>query len=155
MKKSGKVSNFGVSNFSFIQFETLNKYVEEKLVTNQVEISPYCLEHFDNGNIDFFLKERINPMAWSPLGAGKILAPKNEKGEKLLQVIREIGQELNVNNLDQVIFNWLLKHPSSIIPILGTGNIQHIKSAINAADFDMTLEQWYRIYCAGLGKNLP
>ena len=155
LKKSGKVSNFGVSNFNFIQFETLNKYVEEKLVTNQVEISPYCLEHFDNGNIDFFLKEKINPMAWSPLGAGKILAPKDEKGERLLQAIREIAQELNVNNLDQIIFNWLLKHPSSIIPVLGTGNIQHIKSAIKAADFEMTLEQWYRIYCSGLGKNLP
>ena len=36
------------------QFEMLSTYVEEPLVTNQGEISPYCLEHFENGSIDFF-----------------------------------------------------------------------------------------------------
>jgi len=155
LKLSGKVSNFGVSNFNIIQFEMLNKYVDEKLVTNQVEISPYCLEHFENGNMDFFLKESIPPMAWSPMAGGKILTPKDEKGEKLYLVIKEIAEELNVNNLDQIVFNWLLKHPASIVPVLGTGKIQHVKSALNALDFEMSLEQWYRIYIAGLGKKLP
>jgi len=155
LKQSGKVSNFGVSNFNIIQFEMLNKYVNEKLVTNQVEISPYCLEHFENGNIDFFLKENIAPMAWSPLGGGKILTPKDEKGEKLYQVITKIAEELNLNNLDQIVFNWLLKHPATIVPVLGSGKIQHIKSTLKAVDFEMSLEQWYQIYIAGFGKKLP
>jgi predicted oxidoreductase len=155
LKKSGKVSNFGVSNFKIIQFEMLSKYMDEKLVTNQVEISPYCLEHFENGNMDYFLKENISPMAWSPLASGKILTPKDEKGEKIYQVITEIAEELNVNNVDQIVFNWLIKHPATIVPVLGTGKIEHVKSALKAVDFELNLEQWYQIYIAGLGKKLP
>jgi predicted oxidoreductase len=155
LKKSGKVSNFGVSNFKIIQFEMLNKYLDEKLITNQVEISPYSLEHFENGNMDYFLKENFSPMAWSPLASGKILTPKDEKGEKIYQVISEIAEELNVNSIDQIVFNWLLKHPATIVPVLGTGKIQHVKSALNSVDFEMSLEQWYQIYIAGLGKKLP
>lgn len=155
LKQSGKVSNFGVSNFKIIQFEMLNMYLDEKLVTNQVEISPYCLEHFENGNMDFFLKENIAPMAWSPMAAGKILSPKDEKGEKLKSVISEVASELNVNNVDQIVFNWLLKHPATIVPVLGTGKIEHVKSALKAIDFELNLEQWYQIYIAGLGKKLP
>jgi len=36
LKKEGKVLNFGVSNFTAQQFEMLNSYVDEPLVTNQV-----------------------------------------------------------------------------------------------------------------------
>ena len=57
----------------------LNSYVEEPLVTNQVEISPFCLEHFENGNMDYFSTKRIKPMAWSPLAGGNILNPTTPK----------------------------------------------------------------------------
>jgi predicted oxidoreductase len=53
LKNSGKVLHFGVSNFDPMQFEMLQAYTDEELLTNQVEISPYCLEHFENGNIDW------------------------------------------------------------------------------------------------------
>ena len=73
LKKSGKVLNFGVSNYTPMQFEMLQSFLTEKLVTNQIEFSPYCLEHFENGNIYFLQKEKIYPMAWSPLGGGRIV----------------------------------------------------------------------------------
>jgi len=79
LKSEGKVLHFGVSNFTPEQFEMLSSYVDQKLVTNQVEISPYCLENFENGNMNYFLKERIKPMAWSPLAGGKLLNPNNKK----------------------------------------------------------------------------
>ena len=57
LKQSGKVLFFGVSNFSALQQSMLAAYSDVPLVTNQVEISPYCLEHFDNGNMDYFLEK--------------------------------------------------------------------------------------------------
>jgi predicted oxidoreductase len=155
LRLSGKVLNFGVSNFNPVQFEMLNDFMDEQLVTNQVEISPYNLENFENGNIDFFLKENIKPMAWSPLGGGKIMHPDDEKGERIKKVISEIAEEVGTKNLNQILISWLLKHPSSIIPVLGSGKIQHIKSAVHAFHLDLSLEQWYRIYLAGLGRKLP
>jgi predicted oxidoreductase len=155
LKEQGKVLHFGVSNFNPMQFEMLNSYTDEKLVTNQVEISPYCLEHFDNGNIDYFLKENVKPLAWSPLAGGRLMNPHDEKGQKIYQVLSEVAQALNVNTLDKIIYSWLLKHPASIIPIAGTGKIERIKNAVEALNIDMSPEQWYKIYTASTGKDLP
>ncbi|MFK5855451.1 MAG: aldo/keto reductase [Bacteroidota bacterium] len=155
LKDSGKVLNFGVSNFNPQQYEMLNSHIDNKLVTNQVEISPLCLEHFENGNIDYFLTNSIAPMAWSSLGGGKLLNPKSEKELRLYNCLTEIASEKNINNIETIIYSWLLSHPASIIPIIGTGKIKRIEYAVNAMDIDMTLEQWYRIYKASTGVNLP
>jgi predicted oxidoreductase len=155
LKRNGKVLHFGVSNFNPIQFEMLNAYTDEKLVTNQVEISPYCLEHFENGNMDYFLKEGIKPMAWSPLAGGRLLNPHDEKGQRVFRALSEVAEELNVKIIDTVIYSWLLKHPASIIPIAGTGRIERLRHAVEATNIDMSLEQWYKIYIASTGTDLP
>ena len=155
LKQSGKVLHFGVSNFNPQQYEMLNSYLDAKLVTNQVEISPFCLEHFDNGNIDYFLEQRIKPMAWSPLAGGEILMPKGEKGTRIFNSLTEVADELSVDSIDKIIYCWLLKHPASIIPIVGTGKIERIKNAVEALNIDMSLEQWFKIYIASTGKEMP
>jgi len=155
LKSEGKVLNFGVSNFSPEQFELLNSFCDQPLATNQVEISPYCLEHFENGNIDFFLKKKIKPMAWSPLGGGQILNPVNEKGQRLLAELNSITKEIGATSVDQTIFAWLLKHPASILPVLGTSRIDRVKTALKSTKLEMNIEQWFRIYIASTGENLP
>ena len=154
LKRRAQVLNFGVSNFNSQQFDMLNSYTDEKLVTNQVEISPYCLEHFENGNLDFFLKERIKPMAWSPLAGGRLLNPQSEKGQKIYKVLLEIAEELELDQIDQVIYAWLLKHPVGIMPIVGTSKIERIKNAVDAISIEMSHEQWFRIYEA-TGAEMP
>jgi predicted oxidoreductase len=155
LKRDGKVLHFGVSNFTPGQYEMLNKFTGEKLVTNQVEISPYCLDHFENENLDFFLKEKIKPMAWSPLAGGKLLNPRDEKGARILRTLMEIAEELNVAPVDRIIYAWLLKHPATIIPVVGSGKIERIKHAVEALNLDMSLEQWYKIFIASKGKDMP
>lgn len=155
LKKEGKVLHFGVSNFTPRQFEMLNQYTEEPLVTNQVEISPVCLEHFENGNMDFFLKEKIMPMAWSPLAGGKMFHSTSEKAIRILRVLQEIAEELSVETIDEIIYAWLLVHPAMIIPVVGSGNPERIGYAVNALNISMSTEQWLRIYNASTGTELP
>ncbi|MCX6282465.1 MAG: aldo/keto reductase [Bacteroidetes bacterium] len=155
LKHDGKVRHFGVSNFTPAQFEMLSAYTEEKLVTNQVEISPYCLEHFENGNMDFFLKEKIRPMAWSPMAGGKLFNPHDDKGLRISKALYNVAEELQVGAIDTAVYAWLLKHPATILPVVGSGKIEHIKHAIDALSVDMSLEQWYKIYIASIGQDLP
>lgn len=152
LQQKGKVLNFGVSNFNPIQFEMLQEYLDMKLVTNQIEISPYYLEHFENGNIDFLLKNRTTPMSWSPLAGGNIFNPKNDR---LLSCLSDISNEHYGSSIDQIIYAWILKHPANIIPVIGTGKLERIKTAIDSFNIELTLEQWYRIYNASTGNELP
>ncbi len=155
LKQSGKVLHFGVSNFNPQQYEMLNSYLNDDLVTNQVEISPFCLENFDNGNMDFFLKKRLKPLAWSPLAGGKIISPEGEKEQRIFNSLTEVANELDVDSIDKIIYSWLLKHPAHIIPIIGSGKISRIKNAVEALNIDMSIEQWLNIYIASVGKQLP
>lgn len=154
LKSSGKVLNFGVSNFSPAQFDTLQSYLDMPLATNQVEISVSCLEHFENENTEYFLKHKIKPMAWSPLAGGAIFNPKTEKDQRLTAVLKSIAAELNTD-IDQVMYAWLLKHPTGIMPIVGSQHIKRIKSAVDALEIELSLEQWYKIYIASKGEDLP
>jgi predicted oxidoreductase len=155
LQKAGKVLHFGVSNFTPRQFELLDAYTEQPLVTNQIEISPYRLEHFANENIDFLLKNKIPPMAWSPLAGGALMHPQDEKSQRLYNTLNEIAEETEAANIAQVIYSWLLQHPARIIPITGSGKISRIKDAVSALDLTMTTEQWYRIYTASTGEEVP
>ncbi len=155
LKEQGKVLNFGVSNFNPQQFSMLATYLDEPLVTNQVEVSPYCLEHFENGNIDYFLTEKIKPMAWSPLAGGNILNPTTEKGQRLLNTLTEVANELSIPNIDTLIYSWLLNHPANIIPVIGTSKIERIKNAVAAIKIKLSSDLWQKIYISSIGKELP
>jgi len=155
LKKSGKVLHFGVSNFTPQQFETLAAYTDEKLVTNQVEVSPLCLEHFDNGNMDYFLQKNIKPMAWSPLAGGQLLNPSTEKEQRVFNTLTNIANELHINSIDKLIYSWLLMHPTAIIPVVGSSKIERIKNAVDALNIEMSLEQWFQIYTASTGVGVP
>ena len=155
LQASGKVLNFGVSNFSIADFEMLNHYFDNKLVTNQIEISPYDLEHFENGNISFLAKEGIHPMAWSPLAGGKLIHPNDEESRRVHRRLSEMADRLQIESIDILIFAWLLRHPVGIVPVLGTGKIERVRQAVKAFEVNLSTEDWFRIYEAGLGHPVP
>lgn len=154
LKQSGKVLHFGVSNFLPAQFDLLQSVWDDKLVTNQIEISPIHIDAFENGNLDYLLQHKVPPMAWSPLGGGKLFNPGSEKEIRIHKCLQVIAGELSCS-IDTVIYAWLLKHPSSIIPIVGSGKIERMKVAVDALSVDMSLEQWFQIYIAAKGEELP
>ncbi|MDF1551320.1 MAG: aldo/keto reductase, partial [Bacteroidales bacterium] len=151
----GKVLNFGVSNFSPVQFEMLQSRFSQKLVTNQIEISPSHLEHLYNGNIEFLLKEKIHPMAWSPMGGGGIFNPSDQNSVRLKNKLESIANELGIGTIDKVIYAWILRHPARIIPVVGSGKLNRLKNAVEALKINLEIEQWYEILVASQGHPMP
>jgi predicted oxidoreductase len=155
LKQSGKVLHFGVSNFLPHQMDLLNSFLRDSLVTNQVEISPFCLDYFQNGTVEMMQKNQVSPMAWSPLAGGKLMNPQDEKGNRIFKSLQGVAHELNEDSIEKVVYTWLMKHPSKILPVVGTGKIERLKLAVEAQELEMSLEQWFKIYVAGLGDSLP
>ena len=154
LHQSGKVRYFGVSNFTPQQTTTLQSYLEQPLVTNQIEISVNCLEHFDNGNMDYLLEKRLHPMAWSPLAGGKLFSAANKDRMPLLEVIHALANQKETD-IATIMYAWLLKHPVGIMPIVGSGKIARIKDAVHAQSVQLTDQEWFKIYQATLGHEVP
>lgn len=155
LRQAGKVKHFGVSNFTPSQWTMLQAYLDFPLVTNQIECSVRHMQPLQDGTLDQCQAQRIAPMAWSPLGGGRIFAPTNEREAYLQQTLQKVGDELGQAALDQVAIAWLLKHPATLVPVLGTGRIERIRSAVAAARLAMTRQQWFRIWQASAGHEVP
>lgn len=155
LKDAGKVRHFGVSNFTTSQFDLLQSRLDFPLVTNQLEISVLHLNALFDGALDQCQQKRISPMAWSPIGGGRLFSGNSEKEMRVRNELHRIGEELGGAAPDQVALAWLLKHPSKIVPVLGTGNIERIKAAKESIDLKLSTDQWFGILTASTGQEVP
>lgn len=155
LKQNGDVLEFGVSNFTPSQLSLLQSRLDFELVTNQIEFSPYEMKALDDGTLDQCQLLDIKPMCWSPLAGGRLFAENDEKAIRLRHVLEQVGSEIGASSIDQVVYAWLLMHPSTPSVVLGTGNIKRIESAVAAKRLKLNREQWYRIWQGSTGHSVP
>ncbi|NCC73849.1 MAG: oxidoreductase [Sphingobacteriia bacterium] len=154
LKKDGKVLHFGVSNFLPHQFDLLRSRLDFQLVTNQVEVSVLATEAFFNGVLDQCQLQKICPMAWSPLGGGRLFHDDTPQMDRLRFEMNRIADETGCESLQNIALAWLLKHPSGIIPVLGTGNLSRILQAEKSLQIQLSTDQWFRILTASQGHEV-
>ena len=70
----GLIAAAGVSNFLPHDFQLLASRMKHPLVTNQIELSLAARAPWTDGQLAFLQQQRIRPMAWSPLGGGRLFA---------------------------------------------------------------------------------
>jgi predicted oxidoreductase len=144
LKQSGKVLHFGVSNFSKDHFEMLQSYLPFPLVTNQIELSLNNLTPVFDGTLDVMLKHRVSPMAWSPLGGGKLMANQN--------LWRKKGH-YNCTET-QLSLAWLLRHPAGIFPVIGTTQPERILESAKAVDVKLDAQDWFEMLKIASGTDV-
>jgi predicted oxidoreductase len=162
LKGAGKVREFGVSNFRPSQLTALQKACSMPLIVHQVEISLANLSVFEDGTLDQCLAEKITPLAWSPLAGGllgdgaKALLPWQEGYRtKPINAALELIAKARGATRTAVALAWLLRHPSHIIPIVGSTNPANIRQAAKADALELTRDEWYRLLEAARGERLP
>lgn len=162
LQAAGKARFFSVSNFRPSLVMALQAACPMRLILHQVEISLAKLDAFTDGTLDQCLAENMTPMAWSPLAGGLI----GEGAKRLLQWQKEYRPERFLPDLEAIAkargtsrtviaLSWLLKHPSRIIPIVGSVNPERIREAAKAAELELSREEWYRLLNAARGEPLP
>jgi predicted oxidoreductase len=162
LHRTGKVRFFGVSNFRPTFIAALLKHCRQPVITHQLEISLARLAPFTDGSLDQCLAERMTPLAWSPLagglmgdGASKLLpAQRTYRTETLLPALDEIAAARGTSRT-VIALAWLMKHPSGIIPIVGSARPERITEAAKAGELELDREEWYRLFVAARGEPLP
>ena len=163
--RAGKVRYFGVSNFRPSLVSAVQSALPFPLVANQVQISFLRLDTFEDGTLDQCLEKKMTPLAWSPLAQGRLGAalddtrplPENEKDvaavARLKPLLRDVAQGYGTTPL-AIALAWLMRHPSKIVPILGSVRPEVIQEAAQAAEIELDRDNWYRILRAARGKKL-
>lgn len=149
LKDVGKVREFGVSNFSVSQFELINQYVP--LVTNQIEISVNEISSFEDGILDQLMSKGLRPTAWSVMGS--YFSDQSDENIRIKKVIVELCDKYNAEE-NQILLAFILKHPSKIIPVIGTSKAETIITLSQTLQIDLDLEDWFRILESIRGKEV-
>lgn len=152
---SGKVRHVGVSNFSPAQFDLLASRLSIPLMTNQIELSVLHMDPLHDGTMDQLQRLRIAPMAWSPLCGSRLFTQTDDRTERVRAVLARVGGELGGAALDQVALAWLHRIPGNVLPVLGTGRLERVRAAVAAEALRMDRQQWFAIWQASAGHEVP
>ena len=151
LQGQGKVLHFGVSNFMPSQVEMLRSRFP--ILVNQIEVSILHLDAFTDGTLDQCLTHRLIPMAWSPLGGGQLFGVDSDRHKRITAVAEILGEKYEAGG-DQILLSWLLRHPSGMLPVLGTSKIERIQKALLATRIHPTTEEWFLLWRASTGKEV-
>jgi predicted oxidoreductase len=148
-----EVLDFGVSNFTPGQFDALQSACEQPLVANQVQISPLHVDYLFDGGQDHALLHDYAPMAWSPLGGGRLFDPKSERDHAVADLFKQLSEVHNMP-IDTLAYAWIRKLPSNPTVVVGSGKLERLEAALRALDFDFPLEDWYAVLQASRGHGI-
>ena len=149
---SGKVAEFGVSNFSPATLAAFQAVTDRRLQVNQVEINIHRIDAFSDGTLDQCQAETITPQAWCPVAGiayeawGNTFTP-----EQAARVHAEVQRQ----EYRPIGLAWLLRHPAGISPIIGSTTPARIAAAPRALEIDYAREDWYRLLEARNGTPVP
>ena len=154
LQQDGKVLHFGVSNFNPSQASLIRDRFP--IVNNQMEISILHLDPFTNGSLHHCMQHHILPTAWGPLGSGKLFDEElaDERTQRIRAVATILGEKYSLTT-DQILLAWLTTHPSGIIPVLGTSRKERILAAKNAVSVHLDREEWFMLWRASTGEEVP
>ncbi len=171
LHSSGKVHHFGVSNQNPMQIELLSKYLNQKLIINQLQFgimntgmidaglnvnmkNPESIDH-DGSVLDYCRLKDITIQAWSPFQYGFFdgVYLDNDKFPELNQQINKLSVEKGVPNT-AIVAAWIARHPAKFQVIAGTMNPLRLKDICQASKVELTRQEWYDIYLSA-GNLLP
>ncbi|MBY0343529.1 MAG: aldo/keto reductase [Sphingomonadales bacterium] len=151
---SGKIKALGVSNFTRAQIAALQHFLGNKLVSTQPEISPLRIDCFENGELDQAMMLGLTPLAWSPLGGGRLAAPETARDKAVAAALDAVAEAQGVSRT-VAAYSWLMAHPAGIIPIIGSQNAARIAEGAAALKVRWTRTEWYAVLVAARGVPLP
>ena len=149
LQESGKIINFGVSNFTPSQVDLIADKIP--ISVNQVEFSLTQNSAMQNGVLDQMLQKEIQAMSWSPLGS--VFREENAQTKRIKKVLKVLSEKYN-STIDVLLLAWILKHPAKVSPVIGTTNKQRILDANKALEIDLELQDWFQLLVASKGQEM-
>ena len=164
LKRTGKVRYFGVSNQNAMQIELLQKYCEERIMFNQMQLSLVHTPLIDSGmtvnmqvdqgidrvlgTLEYCRLRDITIQAWSPFQRGFFegaFLGDMQHYERINQMIDRLAEKYQVTSA-AIAVSWITRHPADIQVILGTTKDRRLLESAEGSEIPLTREEWYGLY---------
>lgn len=151
LKAAGKVLHVGVSNHAPSQVALL--HAAHPLCAHQVEVSPLHLDALHDGTLDQCQALGLVPMAWSPLGGGRLFTGDDAQALRVRTALKVLA-DAHDTTLASIAYAWILRHPAAILPVTGSGRIDGLRDAVAALQLTLSSQDWYGVWEASAGHEV-
>lgn len=149
LQDSGKIINFGLSNFTSSQVDLIANSVS--VTANQIEFSLTKNEAMFNGTLDKMLQKGIQTMSWSPLGT--VFKDETAQTKRIKAVLKKLTKKHETSE-DVILLAFILRHPAKVAPVIGTTNKERILKANSALNIHLELQDWFELLAASQGHEV-
>ena len=153
LREKGKIREVGISNHTPAQHEALAAHLPFPIATTQPEYSPAVLDPLRDGTFDLCLRDGVVPLAWSPLGGGRLISGEGVRPE-LISLLDDLAEREGVDRA-AVCIAFVLAHPSAPVAILGTQTPARLSASTAALGVTLDRADVYAIVQASEGVPLP
>lgn len=128
LQREGKIRHIGVSNFSVAELARCERLTPIVSVQNR-----YNLEDRDSDDVLAYCESKaIAFLPWAPLGSGR-----HARGSGSLRALARVAERQGIT-VGQASIAWLLQRSGAMLPIPGTGSIEHLEENVAAASVRLT-----------------
>jgi len=120
LQEEGKIRHIGVSNVSVEQLAEARALVDVVTVQNRYNL----IDLEDQDVLDVCDRDHIGFIPWFPLEAGKLSEPGG--------IVDGVAERHGATT-SQVALAWLLQRSPVVLPIPGTGSVEHLEENVGAA----------------------
>jgi pyridoxine 4-dehydrogenase len=125
LQDEGHVRHLGLSEVSVDDIKEAREYFEVATVQNMYNLANRQSEDV----LDYCEQEGIGFIPWFPLAAGKLAEP----GGPVAEIASAHGATTG-----QVALAWLLQRSPVMLPIPGTGSVEHLEENVAAAELSLS-----------------
>jgi pyridoxine 4-dehydrogenase len=124
LQSEGKVAALGLSNVTVADIEEAGRHFTVATVQNRYNLTDGSSEDV----LDHCTRSGIGFIPWAPIAAGELAAPGGPVHEAATRLGATPGQ---------VALAWLLRRSPVMLPIPGTGSLEHLEENLAAAELEL------------------
>ena len=128
LQDEGKVRHLGLSEVSVDDIKEAQEHFQVATVQNLYNLTNRNHEDV----LEYCASEGIGFIPWFPLAAGDLAKPGGPVAE---------AADAHDATPGQIALAWLLQHSEVMLPIPGTGSVEHLEENVAAADVELTDEE--------------
>jgi aryl-alcohol dehydrogenase-like predicted oxidoreductase len=129
LQEEGKVRHLGLSEVSVDDIKEAQGYFEVATVQNLYNLT--TRQHEDV--LDYCDEQGIGFIPWFPLAAGELAKPGGPVAD---------AAEAHEATTGQIALAWLLRRSPVMLPIPGTGSVDHLVENVAAAEIELTDDEY-------------
>jgi pyridoxine 4-dehydrogenase len=135
LQEEGKIRHIGISNVDIAHYEQARSLVEVVTVQDRFNLTDRASEDV----LDRCTADGIGFIPWFPLAVGELA----REGGPLDEIARSRGVTPG-----HVALAWLLQRSPVMLPIPGTGSVEHLEENMGARDVQLTGDEMERLAAA-------